>query len=288
MPRTKPFWRVPRNSLRWLAPVLASTLIGIAIALVFYPAAIRGHATDWQLSFAGRQPMALRTGQTIETGAAMQATMQSESVGEVLLAPESRLRLLASSRGQQRFALDYGTMHALIWAPPQLFVVDTPSAKTIDLGCQYTLRMARDGTGLLTVETGWVAFQWHNLESFIPAGAACITRSGRGPGTPYFVDAPKAMTTALAQYDMNRDPAALTSALAGARKRDALTLWHLLTRTQGAQRSAVFDRFSALVVLPETVTRDSILRSDPKALDAAWDALDLENTSWWREWKRQW
>jgi hypothetical protein len=36
------------------------------------------------------------------------------------------------------------------------------------------------------------------------------------------------------------------------------------------------------------VTRESILRGDPAAIDSAWDALDLGNTDWWRKWKRGW
>jgi hypothetical protein len=40
-------------------------------------------------------------------------------------------------------AMDTGnnrrTIHAYIWAPPGEFVVDTPSAVTVDLGCACTL-----------------------------------------------------------------------------------------------------------------------------------------------------
>ena len=74
------------------------------------------------------------------------------------------------------------------------FVVDTPAAKTVDLGCRYTLSVAKDGSGFLVVELGWVAFEWNKVESFIPRGAACATRVGHGPGTPYFLDAPEALT----------------------------------------------------------------------------------------------
>jgi hypothetical protein len=135
---------------------------------------------------------------------------------------------------------------------------------------------------------GWVAFQWENLESFIPAGASCTTRPRRGPGTPYFADASNEFVSALGRFDQNGDSKAVAVVLADARPRDALTLWHLLSRTQGTERGNVFTRFSELVNLPPTVTKERIMRGEPEAIDAAWNALDLGNTDWWREWKRRW
>lgn len=243
--------------------------------------------TSWELSVAGQQPSRVRSGQVIETGRT-HATMESESIGEVDIDPNSRLRLLPAHEEGHRLALDHGTIHALIWAPPAKFVVDTPAAKAVDLGCQYTLSVAEGGRGFLTVQLGWVAFQWNGIESFIPAGAACATRVGHGPDTPYFLDAPESLTKSLAQFDLTGNTDALRSLLAAARQRDALTLWHLLERTKAAQRAEVFDRFAALVTLPSDVTRDNILSGDRKSMNGAWDALKLGNTTWWREWKRDW
>jgi hypothetical protein len=272
---------------RWWA-LAAALVLGIGAAFLVRTIHRPGAITPWQLSLASRQSSAVRAGQVIETGAAAGGTLESEFVGKVSIEPNSRLRLLSAREDEQRLALDHGTIHALIWAPPARFVVDTPSAKTIDLGCQYTLRVAKDGQGFLTVETGWVAFEWHTIESFIPAGAACTTRPGHGPDTPHFLDAPDALTKAVAQFDLTGGEQALNSALSAARPRDALTVWHLLRRTQGAERAEVFDRFKALVLLPSSVTREGILNGDRRSMDAAWDALQLGDTSWWRGWKQKW
>ena len=273
---------------RWWA-IAAALLIGIGVTLIagrMRQAA--GPLTSWQLSTSGGETSAVRAGQVIETARTARKKMESEFVGEVDIEPNSRLRLLRARGDEQRMALDHGTIHALIWAPPARFVVDTPSARTIDLGCQYTLHVAKDGAGFLTVETGWVAFEWHNIESFIPAGAACTTRPGHGPGTPHFLDAPAGLTQALAQFDSTGSSEALSKSLAAARPRDALTLWHLLQRTQGAERAQVFGRFAASVNLPPSVTREGILAGNQRSMDAAWDALQLGDTSWWRGWKREW
>jgi hypothetical protein len=67
-----------------------------------------------------------------------------------------------------------------------------------------------------------------------------------------------------------------------------LTLWHLLTRVPESDRAAVFDRFAELVALPAGVSRDAVLHRDARAIDQCWNALDLENTGWWRGWERKW
>jgi len=93
---------------------------------------------------------------------------------------------------------------------------------------------------------------------------------------------------ALAEFDLTGNQQAVRAVLSAARPRDALTLWHLLERTQVQERAEVFDRLAQLVNLPPGVTREGILRGDRASLDAAWDALRLGNTGWWREWKRNW
>lgn len=135
---------------------------------------------------------------------------------------------------------------------------------------------------------GGLHFSGASSESFIPAGASCTTRPGRGPGTPHFLDAPAKLQSALNRFDETGDSRAVPTILVAARAQDALTLWHLLSRTSGAQREQVFMRFSELVKLPPTATRERILSGDRAAIDSAWNALDLGNTDWWREWKRQW
>ena len=273
--------------LRWWA-IAAALVIGAVIATIIAKNRQYGPATAWQLSLAGKKATAVRPGQMIETTEASHAMLESEFVGTVNIAPESRLRVLSVRREEQRFALDRGTIHALIWAPPTRFAVDTPWAKAIDLGCQYTLHVGPGGAGLLTVETGWVAFQWKRLESFIPAEAACKTRAETGPGTPYFLDAPAVLTKAIESFDSTGDSKALATVLSAARQRDGLTLWHLLRRTQGTQRGEVFDRLNTLVALPSEANRAAILRGDRSAIDAAWNALQLGDTDWWREWERKW
>ena len=181
-----------------------------------------------------------------------------------------------------------GKLHAFIWARPGRFVVDTPSARAVDLGCEYTIQVDPSGNGVLRVSTGWVAFQHQGRESFIPEGAQCVTRKREGPGLPFYEDAPEGLRRGVERYDAGDGSAAVTSILGAARARDGLTLWHLLTRVTEEDRGPVFDRLAELVRLPPEVTREGAVRRDPQTIDRCWDALNLENTEWWRGWERKW
>jgi hypothetical protein len=184
-------------------------------------------------------------------------------------------------------------MHALIWSPPGQFFVETPSATAVDLGCAYTMTVDGEGVGVVRVTSGWVGFEWRGQESFIPAGAMCITRPGLGPGTPHFEDTSPAFQSALVMLDMQGGSradraAALDRLLAEARAQDTVTLWHLLTRVDPDLRGRVFDRLAAYVPPPDAVTREGIRAGRRDMLDRWWDALGLGTTSWWRTWKQPW
>lgn len=274
-----PVRQMPRRGW-WLLAAAA-----IAVCSVAVPLALRGPVTDWRYTAGNNEAIQVRTGQTLDTGKST-ATLESRLTGELQIEPNSRLRLVASGDRQQRFELEQGTIHALIWAPPGKFVVDTPAARTIDLGCRYTLQMSKNGEGVLSVDIGWVAFEWQGVESFIPAGAACKTNPKTGPGTPWFADASPELQSALAAFDAGQG--SVDAALRAARARDAMTVWHLMTRSKGEARSQAYDVLAGLIPLPVEAGREAILAGKKEAIYAAWDALGLGSAEIWRTWKRSW
>jgi hypothetical protein len=260
----------------------------------------------------------LAVGQWLETDAQGRAQIDVADIGRVHVDPGTRVRLVATRAGEYRLQLAHGTLHALIWAPPGQFFVETPSSTAIDLGCAYTLQVDDRGAGLVRVTSGWVGFEWRGREAFIPAGAVCATRPGVGPGTPYYEDVSAQVRDALTTLDFARATsttsmtsatnatsgtpaprdaremreareAALTRVLNDARERDAVTLWHLLSRVDpGDERNRVFDRLSALVPPPAGITREGIRAGNREMLDRWWERLGLGGADWWRMWKQPW
>ncbi len=274
----------------WWAAAAAVVLAALALSQFAAPGS---RATAWQVSkLAGSSrmgdrtaapSMALRTGDVLRTGVSSELSLESGSIGQIDLGPDSELR----AAGERTLLLQRGLLHAFIWARPREFVVDTPSARAVDLGCEYTVNVDNSGNGLLRVQMGWVAFQFAGQESFIPAHAACVTRKREGPGIPFYEDASEPFRHALSAFEQG-DTAALAGILAAAGPQDGLTLWHLMTRVSPRDLGAVYDRFVQLVHVPPAATREAILHRDAHALDLCWDALNLENTEWWRGWERRW
>ena len=240
---------------------------------------------------ANQAPAKLHVGQTIVTNSDSRASLSESELGEIRIDPNSRVRLVQAEPNRKRIQLEVGTIHAAIWAPPTQFIVETPSATAVDLGCRYTLQVAADGSGTIRTTLGWVGFHWDGRDSFIPAGAMCATRPPMGPGTPYFEDAAPSFRDALREFDQALPASDVASQqleviLKQARPRDGLTLWHLLSRTNGPERAQVYARFAALVPPPPSVTRDGILQLDPHTLDLYWNALGLGDISIWRFWEQ--
>lgn len=307
LPARASLWDRPRARawLPELALVTAMVLVGVGVWLAVRKPprpAPAGPPSAWPVArVAGAPTIAaqrigetgrLGVGQWLETDASSRAVVNVGDIGEVRVDPSTRLRLV-DARSTHRLALERGTIHAMIWAPPGQFVVDTPSAMAVDLGCAYTLHVDDRGAGLLRVTFGWVGFKLGQRESFIPEGAVCATRPGSGPGTPYYEDTSKAFRAALEKLDFEPGSAQdrgeeLGVVLTQARKRDALSLWHLLARAEGSQRERVYERLLALVPPPPGVTREGILRGDQQMRDRWWNQLGLQDMAWWRKWERAW
>jgi hypothetical protein len=300
---------VPRQkSLRWIAGLAAAAVL-IALSAGAYFFIARAHPADPGLAWnvvslegapqigsqtisGGASTAKFRVGDTLTTNSSSRASITEPFLGQIYVDPGSRVHLLQSSPDFKRIQLEVGTIHAAIWAPPAQFIVDTPSASAVDLGCRYTLQVAPDGSGTLRTTMGWVGFHLNGRDSFIPAGAICTMRPEIGPGTPFFEDASANFRDAVEQFDRaapSDDPASrqLETILREARPRDGLTLWHLLSRTTGPQREQVYARLSALLPPPVGVTREGVLQLDPHMMDLYWNALDLGDISVWRFWQQR-
>src|SRR5215475_4574128 len=197
-----------------LGAVAAILVIGIAGVFVFRTMNARNAGSAWEIARISGAPRVgwhslrensaqgkLGVGQTLVTDNSSRASIALDETGRIEVDPNSRLRLLRSGPEHKRLSLERGTIRATIWSPPGEFVVDTPSAVAVDLGCVYTLHVDGDGNGELHTSLGWVGFKFGERESFIPAGAMSSSKKNSGPGTPYFEDASPSFRAALPTLD---------------------------------------------------------------------------------------
>jgi ferric-dicitrate binding protein FerR (iron transport regulator) len=292
--------RVSRTGRVFLAAA-ATLLLACSGALWFMAAAPVG--PSWSVARVDGTPIVgttrlsgvgrLAVGEWLRTDAGSRASLAVADIGQIEIDPETRLRLVASGTGRHELEMAQGTVHATIWAPPGQFLIETPASTAIDLGCAYTLSVDPHGGGTIDVEIGWVGFEYQGREAFIPAGARCLTRPRIGPGTPFYTDLDPRARAALETIDFGAPDSlarrdALAVVVSAARRADAMTLWHLLSRVPAADRLVVFDALAKLVPPPPGVTRDGIRSGDRAMRDRWWDALDLGTSDWWRTWERQW
>ncbi len=217
----------------------------------------------------------LIVGEFLVTDANSRAKIQVADIGNVEIAPNSRVKLVKTKSTEHRLSLEKGLMKAKIDAPPRLFIVDTPSAVAVDLGCEYTLEVDKNGNSRLQVTTGFVALENGKLSSIVPAGAIALTRKGKGIGTPFAEDSSAELQSALYKFDFqNGGNSALETIIKEANLYDSLTLWHLLSRVPKTERGKVFNALANLVEPSANVTVEGILRLDKKMLDAWWKEVE--------------
>jgi hypothetical protein len=283
VPEAGPWARPKRARVRVV--LLTAAVVALAVAGVFF--SIARPVASWEVArlegsprLASR-PMGttgrLRVGQWLETDAGARARIRVGAIGQVEVEPGTRVRLLRAAPLDHRLSLARGVLQVAVDAPPRLFFVETPSAVAVDLGCAYRLEVDERGGGWLRVAKGWVALEREGQETIVPVGAACALRPGRGPGLPYFEDAPPELVGALRRLDAG-DAAALEGLLAWARPRDTLTLWHLLARTEATERDRVYARMADLRPPPAGVTREGILTLHPGMLEAWRSRLEADWT----------
>ena len=263
-----------RSGFRWWHFAAAFSLV-IGAAFLWY--STRPQPPSWEVVRLDGSPSVgskrvaetgrIAVGEWLQTDASSRASITigetgTSEIGTVEVEPNSRIRLIVAKPNEHRLALARGEISAVVSAPPRLFFVDTPASTAVD-SAGYKLKTDESGSGLLRVTVGWVALEAHGRDSLVPAGANCRTKSGDGPGTPYFSDASEALQQALAAFDFEKGGSeSLRVVRAESRVRDTLTLWHLLSRVDPDERVCIFDRMTELTPLPDGVSREKVLDLD--------------------------
>lgn len=201
------------------------------------------------------------------------ADVRVADIGKLTVFGGSRLRLVGTGTAGHHLELARGRVAARVLAPPRLFVVDTPVATAVDLGCAYELAVDDDGRTHLRVTSGAVSLEGNGVVAYAPMGTEVIAAAGRGPGTPVATGASPALRAAVARFDAG-DASAVATIAEAAATGDTVTLWNLLSRTTGGDRAAVVARLDQLSPRPETVAVEDVLAGDAAAIERWRAALE--------------
>jgi len=257
---------VMRRDPVWPLAAAAALIIAIALgALRFYTPPNRWRATDAS-GIAVVPHSILRTGDVVRTERGS-VRLQSAAVGTIDVGANTTVRLIENRSRRHRLALASGTIHAKTKSQPGVFVVDTPKARAIDLGCEYTLTIAPGGGGELRVIAGWVDLTHGFEQSLVPQGASAVITQDGDLSLPIFDDAAPAFRAAVRDFKRTHD---MHTILALARLRDALTLLNLFRDATRDERVLLYDRLNQLVPAPASITRDSVRDWSPSSTELWW------------------
>src|SRR5947209_6751407 len=152
MPDFRAVRQEPREPRRWPYAVAAAIMIAIGIG-VLVP-----------------RPRTLRDGEVVQTNR-WSVRVNAPSVGTIEVSPHTTVRLIQSSHDRYLLDLREGSIYATTSSPPGVFIVNTPKASAVDLGCEYTLAVDPSGAGALHVTAGWVDLRYGFMQSLVPANA---------------------------------------------------------------------------------------------------------------------
>jgi hypothetical protein len=217
----------------------------------------------------------LPVGAWLETGPSDAAELAVADIGSLTIHGDSRVRLVGTGPDQHRLELARGRVSASVVAPPRLFVVDTPAATAVDLGCAYELDVDETARTRLHVTSGAVSLERGETVAWVPAGYQVTAEKGKGPGLPIAVAAGAALRDAAGRFD-GGEASALATLVELAGEEDVGMLWNLLGRTDRTGREAVLARLAALRPLPGDLAAEKIRAGDPATLENLREVLEAD------------
>lgn len=212
------------------------------------------------------EPEDLNGGDILTTDQNSQARIEFFDEGEIIVKPDSRL---IKRNDDYEFELAYGSVGVNKFNARKFFAVFTPSVTIKDyyMGGEYELVVGKDGNVEVKNIEGWLILQKGVQEVILPQMYYCRAFNDRGIGVPVRMNAGELLKKAVFEFNMSGQPEeAFTAIILNSGKSDAVTLWHLIQKTEASRRAAVFDKLVQLAPLPEGVTREGILSLDKNML----------------------
>lgn len=243
LPERAPPRPAPRRRIRWAVGLALAAAAALIVAVPSEEPVVPSApppSVAWAVdtlegpAVCPDTPCRLAPDTWLETGPDSTALVTVADIGWMEVGPDSRLRLLSTGSDRHHLELARGTVHAVVDAPPEVLIVDTPIVRAVDLGCAYTLTVDHTGEGGLSVSSGAVALVRSGEEVVVPQGATAPIRVPGGPGIPFQDDAPDGLSEVLDRFELERSAAAADALLALARPEDEVSVFWAWARAPEA------------------------------------------------------
>ncbi|MBV6478825.1 MAG: hypothetical protein HGGPFJEG_01582 [Ignavibacteria bacterium] len=228
-----------------------------------------GLPTYWKVSSIKGTPLigdvpvsmndSIKEGQFILTNDTSKAELFIASLGRVIIEPNTKVLFVKGSDGNNRIAVEYGTIEADMKSDKKEFFVELPSATASDTRGNFKLTVDTSGDGLLYVNSGNVEIKSNKRDAFIPAGNFVMTKKNIGVGTPFNENSSLLFKKALAEFDFgNCAEACVNTLIKTAKPSDAVSLVNIIPIVDVKYKYDFFDKAANFVSPPVNLPKDSL------------------------------
>jgi hypothetical protein len=281
--------RAKRGWPRWYVSVLATAAAFAGVTFFYFHRLTWTENAPWPVTVVrvdAKVRSLLQVGESITTGDKQTATVSAARIGKVEIAENSSVALIQTGNNRHRLELKYGRLHAKIWAPPMYFGVANRDGMALDMGCEFEIMSNSDGSGSLTVVSGWVNYRLHGKGVLVPEGHS-LTFNGTTIGMPFRENSDaifRELVTRLNSLvtsgtsDETQVNALATRVAATADEGDRMTLLILVSRHRELLQTALYARLVAVFGNP----------GDGDAIDTWWSSLPKQPKmprQWWLNWR---
>ncbi len=220
----------------------------------------------------------LSVGDWIITDDTSSAKLKLGLMGSMEVLPNSRIQLISLTSSEYRMGFYGGKIKVNTWSSPGMFVIETPTAKIVNLNGKFTADISSSGDGVINVSTGWVSLKWKNKRVLIPSGASCLTLVAKLPGIPFYNDADVQFKNDLKEIENgNNKKDFIGDLLRRSRKKDVMTLWYLIPEVSINERLKIYTFISNYYPLPSNISLKGILNGNKIMLKKWWLTFNKNN-----------
>jgi len=236
-----------------------------------------GLPTYWKVSSIRGTPLiggnpvsskdSIMEGQFILTNDTSEAELFIADLGRVIIEPNTKVVFIKGTDGNNRIAVEYGTIEADMVSDRKEFFVELPSAVASDTKGKYKLTIDPEGDGLVYVNSGNVEIQSPNREAIVPAGNFVMTKKNIGVGTPFNENSSIVFKKALAEFDFgNCEESCVNTLLKTAKNTDAVSLVNIIPRVDEKFRNEIYTTAANFVTPPVNISQDSLYTFDEEKM----------------------
>ncbi|MBK9332533.1 MAG: FecR domain-containing protein [Ignavibacteria bacterium] len=213
----------------------------------------------------------IKEGQWITTDSVSIAELIIADIGKVTIEPDSKVILVKGADSTRQIFVEYGMVNTETQnGDNRAFKVGIPSAVAENKGGSYSLKIDKNGDGMIVVKSGKVDVLSTNKNAIVPAGNIVMTKNGLGVGTPFNEQSSPGFKNALFNYDFgNCNDACMNIIIDNAKMTDAVSLINILNGSKAVNetKEEIYNKVANLIPPRAPVHKDSLEFFDEKELE---------------------